>query len=76
MAYQRKSGNLKTIWRINHRPEDFSHEELEYFLREQIIVVNGNAFDEFKFISREDYFYLHHGNQNQCKKYWLNSIKI
>lgn len=68
MPYQRKAGIKKTIWRINHRPEDFLSEELSRFLEEQIIVVKNTLIEELKAIRKEDFFYLHHGNQNQCIK--------
>lgn len=68
MSYQRKSGNKRTIWRINHRTEDFSSEELARFLEEHVIVVKNTLIEEFKAIHKEDFFYLHHGNQNQCIK--------
>ena len=68
MAYQRKAGNKRTIWRINHRPEDFSEEELSLFMEERVIVVKNSLADELKAIRQTDYFYLHYGNQNHCIK--------
>lgn len=68
MAYRRKAGNKRTIWRINHRPEDFSSEELAKFLEEHIIVVKNNLIEEFKTIRKDDFFYLYHGKQNKCIK--------
>ncbi|MBR6888021.1 MAG: AAA family ATPase [Selenomonadaceae bacterium] len=67
MAYQRKAGNFKTIWRINQRTEDFSAEELSRFLEEHIIVLSKNVIEELAAVRREDYFYLHHGNTNAVK---------
>lgn len=64
MAYQRKAGKFKTIWRINQQPEDFSAEELSRFLEEHVIVLNKNVIEELTAVRREDYFYLHYGNKN------------
>ena len=65
MAYQRKAGNLKTIWRVNHRPEDFSQKELSRFSKEHVIVLSKNVIEELTAMRREDYFYLHCGNTIQ-----------
>ena len=63
MAYRRKMKDLKTIWRINHCPEDFSQEELSRFLKDQVIVLKKNVIEELRAMRKEDYFYLHQGSE-------------
>ena len=65
MAYQRKAGDLKTIWRVNHRPGDFSSKELSRFSKERVIVLSKNVIEELTAMRREDYFYLHYGKTIQ-----------
>ena len=63
MAYQRKSGDKITFWRINHRSHYFSDKDWEFFLSQKIIVVTGESeLERLSEMHRGDYFYLHHGN--------------
>lgn len=63
MAYQRKAGNKRTIWKINHRSENFSNSEWQKFINQRIIVIKGeHEIDKFAAMQRGDYFYLCHGN--------------
>ncbi|MBR1647073.1 MAG: AAA family ATPase [Selenomonadaceae bacterium] len=66
MAYQRKAGNLRTIWKINHHPKDFSDYEWRTFIEQRVIILKSNSdqcVDRFIFMKRDDYFYLCHGDE-------------
>lgn len=64
MAYQRKAGNRRTIWKINHASENFSDAEWQTFIEQRIIVLRGEAklLDRLWKMRCGDYFYLVHGN--------------
>lgn len=63
MAYQRKAGNRRTIWKINHLASLFSDAEWEFLLNKRIIVVNGKKeIERLSSMLNGDYFYLCHGN--------------
>jgi len=63
MAYQRKAGDFRTIWKINHASEHFYNQEWKMFIEQRVIVVRGeNAVDRLLEMRCGDYFYLTHGN--------------
>ncbi len=63
MAYQRKAGSKRTIWKINHPSNLFSDVEWEFFLKQRIIAVNGKKeLERLSAMRNGDYFYLCHGN--------------
>ena len=65
MAYQRKAGDKRTIWRINHGAKFFSEDEWSLFLEQKVIVVAGTPeVEKLTAMRRDDYFYLHHGNKS------------
>ena len=63
MAYQRKAGNLRTFWKVNHPANSFSDAEWKIFLKQRIIAVNGTKeIERLIAMCNGDYFYLCHGN--------------
>lgn len=63
MAYQRKAGNFRTIWKINHSTGFFSDDEWNHFIEQRVLVVNGEKeIDMLTAMLKGDYFYLCHGN--------------
>lgn len=59
MAYQRKSGDKITFWKVNHTSNDFSDSDLETLIEKRIIVANKKS--KLTSMKRGDYFYLVHG---------------
>lgn len=59
MAYERKSGALRTICGINHSSKYFSQENRLKFLDESIIVLSKEFIEQIKAIYIGDYFYLY-----------------
>ena len=64
MAYQRKSGDKITFWRVNHSPlQIITDEQFRYLIEKKIIVTTGkNDVKKLRAMRYGDYFYLHHGN--------------
>ena len=63
MAYQRKAGNLRTIWKVNHGAGFFTDNEWKHFIKQRIIAVDGvEEIERLSSMRNGDYFYLCHGN--------------